>query len=77
MLRLQRFSFFYPTTTKTEFDSFSIVIRKYVGEGNERFYRQWFVKNRLVQGPDKSSQHCRQKLELVWNLIRMLGQGGG
>ena len=60
---------------KSDFDSFTAIIRKYVRitkltptNVNE------FVKKIIVHAPDKSSEHRRQKIQIVWNFIGELEQ---
>ena len=60
---------------RTDFDSFAVVIRKYVGirELTPTIINE-FVKKIVVHAPDKSSGHRRQKIEIVWNFIGELEQ---
>ncbi|MFQ9985726.1 MAG: DUF4368 domain-containing protein [Lachnospiraceae bacterium] len=60
---------------RTDFDSFAAVIRKYVGirELTPTIVNE-FVKKIIVDAPDKSSGHRRQKIEIVWNFIGELEQ---
>ena len=51
---------------KADFDNFAAVIRKYVG------IRELTLT--IVNDPDKSSGHRRQKVEIVWNFIGELKQ---
>ena len=55
---------------KADFDSFAVIIRKYVGikELTPTIVNE-FVKQIIVHAPDKSSGHCRQRVEIVWNFI--------
>ena len=56
---------------RADFDSFATVIRKYVGvkELTPTIVNE-FVKKIFVHAPDKSSDHRRQKVLIVWNFIR-------
>lgn len=58
---------------KSDFESFSAVIRKYVGikELTPTIVNE-FVKKIIVHAPDKSSGHRRQKVEIIWNFIGSL-----
>lgn len=60
---------------RTDFDSFAVIIRKYVGirELTPTIVNE-FVKKIVVHAPDKSSGHRRQKIEIVWNFIGELEQ---
>ena len=60
---------------RTDFDSFTAIIRKYVGirELTPAIVNE-FVKKIIVHAPDKSSGHRRQKIEIVWNFIGELEQ---
>ena len=60
---------------KSDFDSFAAIIRKYVGirELTPTIVNE-FVKKIIVHAPDKSSEHRRQKIEIVWNFIGELEQ---
>ena len=60
---------------KSNFDSFALIIRKYVGirELTPTIVNE-FVKKIIVHAPDKSSGHRRQKIEIVWNFIGELEQ---
>ena len=55
---------------KADFQSFSAIVRKYVGitELTPTIVNE-FVKKIIVHAPDKSSGHRRQKIQLVWNFI--------
>jgi len=55
---------------KADFDSFAVIIRKYVGikELTPTIVNE-FVKRIIVHAPDKSSGHRRQRVEIVWNFI--------
>ena len=55
---------------KADFQSFSAIVRKYVGitELTPTIVNE-FVKKIIVYAPDKSSGHRRQKIQLVWNFI--------
>ena len=61
---------------KTDFDSFAVIIRKYVGirELTPAIVNE-FVKKIIVHAPETSSGHRRQKIEIVWNFIGKLEQG--
>ena len=60
---------------RTDFDSFTAIIRKYVGirELTPAIVNE-FVKKIVVHVLDKSSGHRRQKIEIVWNFIGELEQ---
>lgn len=62
---------------RADFDSFAAIIRKYVGikELTPTIVNE-FVKKIIVHAPDKSSGHRRQKIQIVWNFIGELEQGG-
>jgi len=60
---------------KADFDSFSVIIRKYVGikELTPTIVNE-FVKKIIVHAPDKSSGHRRQKIQIIWNFVGELEQ---
>ena len=55
---------------KADFQSFAVVVRKYVGitELTSTIVNE-FVNKIVVHAPGKSSGHRRQKIRLVWNFI--------
>ena len=60
---------------KADFDSFAVVIRKYIGitELTSTIVNE-FVKKIIVHAPDKSSGHRRQKIQIIWNFVGELKQ---
>ena len=60
---------------KSDFDSFTAIIRKYVRitKLTPTIVNE-FVKKIIVHAPDKSSEHRRQKIQIVWNFIGELEQ---
>lgn len=58
---------------KTDFNSFSAVVRKYVGikELTPTIVNE-FVNRIVVHAPDKSSGKRVQKVDIVWNFIGMV-----
>lgn len=60
---------------RADFDSFAAIIRKYVGirELTPTIVNE-FVKKIIVHAPDKSTEHRRQRIEIVWNFIGELEQ---
>lgn len=62
---------------QADFSSFAAIVQKYVGirELTPTIVHE-FVMKIIVHAPDKSSDHRRQKIELVWNFIGQVNLSG-